>query len=1162
MTELPSGTVTFLFTDVQDSSRLWEQYPAAMNRALAQHDDLIESLARQHNGTLVRPRGEGDSRFVVFVRALDGVVAAAAIQQALNAESWPEQIPLCVRMALHTGEGEFRSGDYYGMAVNRCARLRSIAHGGQTLVSHSTYELVRDVLPEDLEFHDLGEHPLKGLKRPERVFQLAGPDLPADFSPLVIDHHRLLAPLPGIPRHIPAFLEADSERKRDLAKKPLFVARERDLEWLNGFLEKALDGNGNVVFVVGGPGRGKTALISEFSRRAVAEHATMLGAIGNCHAYSGVGDPYLPFREVMGMLTGDIESHWISGTIPTRQAQRAWNAVPIAVKALLDHGPHLPGIFVDPKKLMSRALSASDSDASWLKELHAALNRQQERSDGLDQSHLFEQYTNVLRNLAEQHPLLLILDDMQWADSASAGLLFHLGRRLEGAQILIVCAYRPEEVALGRPSNQFHAGQIERHPLDKVISEFKRKFGDNCWDLGQIKVAEERSFVDAFLDSEPNRLRDRFRKALFSHTAGHPLFTIELLHAMQERGDLVQDNGFWVDQSSLDWNTLPARIEGVIDERLNRLEEQLFEILTVASVEGVIFTPKVLARVQSISDRQLLRQLSRELENRHRLVKEQEGVFVGQSWLARYRFSHVLFQQHIYNNTSEGERRILHQTIGEILEELYKGHEGEIAVQLIHHFAGDRKQEQRYARLAGEQAARQFANHEALVYFCQALALTAEDDYESRYKLQMAREAVYNTLGERDLQKEDLEEIRSTVKYLVQRGKGPGWAEVETRWARYTSHTDYHGTAPIAERAVSLAKSEGKLKMAVESYLIWSNSSRIQGEYAAAVQQVDEGITIAREIGDLRGEGRLLNVLGLITLDQKDPTTARIIFEQALAIAREIGERLCEAQPLNSLGNTAGSEGDYSAAQSYFEQALKIARETGNRRGESLVLGNLGWVVCVQGDFRSGEAYYDQQRTIALEIGDRYIETYTAINLCMSTLTQGDCETALKYAQQGLDLAGQTGDRSGKAWSLTYLGHIYVEMGELSKASAAYQASFDIRNSLKQHNLTMEPQAGLARVSMKQGDISAARKDVGDILNYLDGGGSLDGTEEPLRVWFTCYSFLQVAQDSRAISILENAHTLLMERAGKISDQEMRQKFIENIPFHSKIVKVWQQHQG
>ncbi|MEN8242710.1 MAG: tetratricopeptide repeat protein [Chloroflexota bacterium] len=1092
---------------------------------------------------------------------MDGVVAAAAIQQAFYAESWPKQIPLSTRMALQTGEGEFRSGDYYGMAVNRCAQLRSIAHGGQILVAQSTYELVRDTLPGDLEFYDLGEQPLKGLKRPERVFQLVRPNFPKDFSPPTIDRTNLLSPFSAIPKYIPSFLEEDSKGKDELHKKHLFVAREPELAWLNGFLGKALDGKGKVVFIAGGPGRGKTALITEFSERAIEKHPHLLGAIGRCHAVFGVGDPYLPFREVMGILTGDLESHWAAGTISKKQAQDAWNSAPFAIKAVLDHGPHLPGIFVDPKKLMTRALSSSDRDALWLPDLHAALNQGSEHSDDLEQSYLFAQYTNVLRNLAKHRPLLLVLDDVQWADTASVGLLFHLGRRLEGAKILIVCAYRPEEVALGRSSIHFNSGQIERHPLDKVLSEFKRRFGDNCWDLGKNEDAEEQKFVDAYLDLEPNQLKTDFRTALFNHTAGHPLFTIELLRAMQERGDLVQENGFWINRSSLDWDTLPARIEGVIDERLHRLESELFEILIIASVEGVIFTPQVLARVKKISDRKLLRQLSGELANRHRLVKEQESIFVGQRWLAQYRFSHALIQQYIYNNISEGERRILHQTIGEILEALYDGHEGEIAVQLIHHFAGDRKREQHYAKLAGKQAARQFANHEALEYFSQALGLTGEGDYEERFKLLMAREAVYNTLGERDFQKEDLEELRSTVKLLEEQGKESGMAEVETRWAKYTSHTNYAGTTPLAERAVSLAKLAGKLKVAVEAYLIWSNSSRIQGNHAAAVQQADEGIRIAREIGDLCGEGRLLNTLGLITLEQKDPTTAREIFEQALSIAREIGERQNEAKALSNIGNTAGNEGDYRAAQDYFEQALKIAREIGNRRGESLVLGNLGWLVCMQGEFISGERYFNQQRIIVCEIGERYLETYASINLCMSTLAQGNLERALNYAQLGLDLASQTGDLSGKAWAHTYFGHIYVEMDEFSNAAEAYRESFEIRNSLNQHNLAMEPLAGLARVSIKQGDISTATKNVEKILNYLDGGGSLDGTEEPLRVWLTCYQVLQAVQDPRALSILDNAFQLLKGRERKISDDGMRKKFIENIPYHAEIVKIRQGHQ-
>src|ERR687885_500475 len=151
MADLPTGTVTFLFTDIEGSTTLWEQQPDAARAALARHDALVEQIVAAHDGAVVRPRGEGDSRFAVFARATDAVAAAAALQQALYAEPWFTPLPLRARMALHTGEADLRDGDYYGTGVNRCARLRAAAHGGQTVLSQATYDLVR-------------EHPLAGIE--------------------------------------------------------------------------------------------------------------------------------------------------------------------------------------------------------------------------------------------------------------------------------------------------------------------------------------------------------------------------------------------------------------------------------------------------------------------------------------------------------------------------------------------------------------------------------------------------------------------------------------------------------------------------------------------------------------------------------------------------------------------------------------------------------------------------------------------------------------------------------------------------------------------------------------------------------------------------------------------------------------------------------------
>lgn len=238
MTELLRGTVTFLLSDVEDSTAFWEEAPDAMRAALARHDALFEEAVGHHRGINVRPRGEGDGRFAVFASASDAVTAALAIQRAFAAEPWPTPRPLRVRMGVHTGEAELRDGDYYGSPVNRCARLRGIGHGGQILVSEATARLARDALPDAIDLRDLGEHRLKDLRRPERVFQIVHSELPHEFPRLRLpESHRHLHNLPIEPT-------------------PL-VGRDRELRALRDLL---LNEEIRLITLTGPGGTGKTRL--------------------------------------------------------------------------------------------------------------------------------------------------------------------------------------------------------------------------------------------------------------------------------------------------------------------------------------------------------------------------------------------------------------------------------------------------------------------------------------------------------------------------------------------------------------------------------------------------------------------------------------------------------------------------------------------------------------------------------------------------------------------------------------------------------------------------------------------------------------------------------------------------------------------------------------
>jgi predicted ATPase/class 3 adenylate cyclase len=230
--ELPTGTVTFLFTDLVGSSRLWEEHPDAMQDALARHDEILRYAVEARAGRVVKSTGDGAHG--VFVRAEDGVNAAVVAQVALAAEPWGVTGPLRVRMGLHTGSAELREGDYYGPALNRAARLMAAAHGGQVVVSQATADLVRDTPLEPANFVDLGEHRLRDLGRAEHVFQLIHPELSSEFP--------VLRTLDSMPGNLPVQLTE-------------FVGRDAELPAVSKLLADA-----RVVTLIGPGGVGKTRL--------------------------------------------------------------------------------------------------------------------------------------------------------------------------------------------------------------------------------------------------------------------------------------------------------------------------------------------------------------------------------------------------------------------------------------------------------------------------------------------------------------------------------------------------------------------------------------------------------------------------------------------------------------------------------------------------------------------------------------------------------------------------------------------------------------------------------------------------------------------------------------------------------------------------------------
>jgi class 3 adenylate cyclase len=245
---LPAGTVTFLLTDIEGSTRLWETVPEAMEEALERHNRLLAGVIGGHGGVVVTSRGEGDSFFAVFPSTVAAIEAAGACQLRLGRESWPEGAALRVRMGLHTGEASVRDGDYVEHApINRCARVKAAGHGGQVLVTRATRDLAGGRLGGGFGLTRLGEFRLRDLAEPELIYQLTHADLPADFPPI-----RTLAERAG---NLPLPLSS-------------FVGRERELE-----LTVAALGAARVVTLTGPGGVGKTRLALQSARQVTGRFA-------------------------------------------------------------------------------------------------------------------------------------------------------------------------------------------------------------------------------------------------------------------------------------------------------------------------------------------------------------------------------------------------------------------------------------------------------------------------------------------------------------------------------------------------------------------------------------------------------------------------------------------------------------------------------------------------------------------------------------------------------------------------------------------------------------------------------------------------------------------------------------------------------------------------
>jgi len=891
--------------------------------------------------------------------------------------------------------------------------------------------------------------------------------------------------------HIPDYLHATAASQ----ETPLFVARRDELEKLKHYLDLALNGQGQVVFIIGEAGSGKSSLIHEFSRQAQAMVPDLCVASGSCNAYTGVGDPFSPFREILELLSGGIEARLAAGAISNSHALKLWSLLPITVRALIDVGPDLIDSFISRSTLLDRSVIAASGHADWLSELDDFLEGKPttiHAGSGSQQVDLFEQYTRVIITLAQTKPLLITLDDLQWSDLGSISLLFHLGRHLGPSRVMLIGAYRPEDIALAKEG--------ARNALERLVNEFQHSYGDITVNLD---LAEGSEFIRIFLETEPNHLTAAFRQQLYRHTRGHPLFTVETMRGLQERGEIIKaEDGYWVEGQSLDWMALPARVEAAIRERIARLPDDLYRLLVVASVEGEDFIAEVVADILGVDEREIVQRLSNELIRKHRLVNALAIQRVGSRRLSRYRFRNYLFQKFIYESLDEAERAYLHEDVGNSLENLFGEQSSEIALQLARHYqvAGIPDKAIHYLFLAGQKALLLSAYQEARTHLNQAIAiLESLPDSDNRADQELELQLALGWASMKNApHSERIAAYSRAYDLCLKLGDTATLSHVLGDLATYHyTRAEYSKAIELCQESLALARQTEDPVILAVSHWCYGFVSFGLGDYVSSRNHLEQMISTYRpeqhrDLLYLRGTDAGLsaiayNACSLWCLGY--PDQAARCSQQALAMAQDIGHPFSTLDVYAYAGIMLYAiRQDGQLLKEIAEEQIRLAQESDFPGWLGTAVWSKGAALILLGQSCEGIALLQEGIEIDKANDVKLFLPGAMGFLCRGYIQLGQVDQAMNTIQEALSLVKQTGEGHWEA----ELNRIYATLLRLteddSEAEACLLKSIKIARHTAARSWELRSSIDLYCLWCSKGKVSEANHLLTNIYDWFTEG--------------------------------------------------------------------------
>ncbi len=1001
--------VTILLADVKGSTDLAERlsmetWVDVMNRLL----QIMQAEVYRFGGTVNQFRGDGLLAFfgASVLREDDperAVLAALAMQEASRpyaAElALREGIEVLLRVGINTGEvivthvgdRRFHSEDTaMGRAVALAARMETSAEPGSVLVSENTYRLVHHLF----EWDSLGEIQVKGIHQPVGVYR-----------------PRMHRPAPGKGRGVAGLAS------------PL-VGRNTEFRSLQTAIVRLQAGAGGVVTLVGDAGLGKSRLVAELRQWATAQSPDpdsgpqfLQWVEGRCVSYD-TSSAYLLWIDVLRAMLGMEPDDSLD-------AVRA---------ALHDRVAVLCGdAFDEVYPYLYRLLSLDPAVDSDDKPVTPRTGPEGER---LRQG-TFGAIARLLSQAARSYPLVIVCEDLHWADPTSLDLLEYLLPLMEQVPLLFVCVSRPgkAESEEGGENGGRLQGAAAQYP--------QRRLNLN---LVPLDALESETLVRNLLRVE--NLPPALKARILGYADGNPFYLEEILRSLMADGAIAYRPvvGCWEVTRAVSDIAIPETLYGVLIARIDRLPPDTKRLLQLAAIIGRIFAGAELAVVAtrcgvlSAGDEATL--------ERHLAILQQAELIRERSRKAEHRmyiFKHHLTQQAVYNSVLQKERRLLHAHVAEALKQVHANQLWEQSALLAHHWEQTDEPQHAIPHLirAAAHSELRFANEEALAYLRRALHL--------------AREA--------NLALAEADALFRVSHVLGRQG-------------------DYAGSRSHLEKALIIYQGFGNQRRVGLLLTELGALSLRQGDYSAAAAYFEQTLTISRLVGNRHGEIGALNNLGTLCLGRGAYTDARAHFEQARrlnlhvhndweeaaalaglgALARILGDygsaaaltagalafyrrfrnRSGIAHALNATALLARAQGRLAEAQESCAQALGLFDEIDERSGSGDSLTILGCILSDLGVWEEAESAYTRALNLRRDLGERLLAAEPLAGLARAALSQGDLRQALAYVEDILSLAAVCPALDGvdDGFAVYRTCHAVLSAsGEVARAGSALQTA-------------------------------------------------------------------------------------------------------------------------